>query len=113
MDSTFQDAVIGAMIRHYDISRRLPAIDTINLIYDNTTEMSPGRHFMVDMCVWKASFLWKEEKSIIARMHQVFANDLLMALLKERKNSGDKAYAPWIADPNTYGHSVQRGTIAD
>jgi hypothetical protein len=111
IDATFQDAVIDTMIRNYQLGRGFPTTPTINLIYENTTELSPGRRFMIDLCVWRDDLPWKEEKTMLTDMHQVFANDLLTALLKERKAPAKRFHAPWAGDRNTYSHSAQQGKI--
>jgi hypothetical protein len=113
MDSTLQDAVIATMIRNRQTGKGFPPPSAINMIYNKTTEISPGRRLMVDMCVWRDGIPWKEAKNMFSDMHPVFANDLLMGLMKERKAPGKDIQAPWVVNPKTYSRSVQQGTIAD
>jgi len=98
IDTTFQMAVIDAMIIHHTAnpSKYFPSIENVNCIYEGTVESSPARRFMVDLCVWKdGTSPWVKGK-LTAYMHEDFLDDLLVALLDQRKPPAGRSRVPWL-----------------
>jgi hypothetical protein len=107
MDSRFQASIIREMIRMrmYSEAQVYPSIQDINRIYDGTVESSPARRFMVDLCVWKdGGAPWNNKIKIASDLHEDFADDLLTALLDQRKPPAGKSRAPWT-DRHAYKSS--------
>lgn len=106
MDVTFQAAVMDAMIGHRTYQTQwFPTIQNINTIYDGTVEASPARRPMVNLCVWRDGSPWKNKNKLAEEMHEDFVDDLLSALLDQRKPPAGKSHAPWM-DLQTYRRST-------
>ncbi|KAF2788391.1 hypothetical protein K505DRAFT_255648 [Melanomma pulvis-pyrius CBS 109.77] len=104
MDQSFQVAVMDAMIGHRtNHTQWFPSIENINTIYDGTVEASPARRLMVDLCVWRDGSPWTN-KELLGKVHDDFVDDLLLALLEQRKPPATKSHAPWM-DPQAYRRS--------
>ena len=115
MDSGFQIAVMYQMIckRLRGLtgteSTSLPPSTIVNIIYKGTTERSPSRRLMVDLCVWSGSEVWKCMKSFGEETNVDFNNDLIQALLDQRAPPrGGGIARPWIQNMRSYIKPLER-----
>jgi hypothetical protein len=102
IDPTFQNAVLGALVRaRHEGTATYPSDIHIRLAYKHSTCHSPLRKLLVDFHVWIGTPQWVDD-NIVEETCPEFANDLIRALTKDRPKPGVEGDWPWIKDLQSY-----------
>ncbi|KAL1800745.1 hypothetical protein ACET3X_001087 [Alternaria dauci] len=102
MDSTFQNAIIAAMIQYSIDYHTVPRSKHIQIIYGGTSTNSPARRLMVDFWVFTARPKWPEFSDLIEETCPDFVNDLVRELVMRRDIPTNFAQRPWVTNPESY-----------
>ncbi|KAI8939472.1 hypothetical protein NX059_003245 [Plenodomus lindquistii] len=105
MDSVYQRAIMGTLIRWVKNENTYPANFLVRWAYEGTTEGSPLRRLLVDFWVWEASATWVTKK-LVEDTCVEFAQDVIVALVEKRPSPVHEDQGtdsrPWIAFPKKY-----------
>lgn len=85
MDVTCQVAVLNSLIEDIKTFRAYPLDTFTRTIYAGTTKTSPARRLLVDFWALQGCSEWLVSDDLASTTCSDFVNDLVVALLRERK----------------------------
>ena len=109
LDVSFQAVILKYMFRRLIETGRRPSIETVNAIYCGTSDPSPARCFMIDICVWVNRGCLGDIENPAVELHEDLVRDLLRALTAMPKP--EETDSPWELDSGTYFKQLIRGGL--